>query len=131
MLSFKLGNNNMLDDYKYDFEKLEVYQKAVQYTNTVFEITKKFTKNNQFSLGDQFRRAALSICNNLAEGSGKRTSPSKRQYYSISLDSARECIPIITVSLTQAEMSKTDADKLRTDCIIICKMLFKLIESVH
>ena len=57
---------------RYDFQKLEVYKKAMDFVERIFEITEKFPQSLQYSLGDQLRRATLSICNNLAEGSQKR-----------------------------------------------------------
>ena len=58
-------------NFQFDFERLNVYNKAVEFTNRVFDISGRFEKTIQYSLGDQFRRAALSVCNNLAERSGK------------------------------------------------------------
>ena len=120
----------MEEEYVFDFEKLDVYKKAVEFTNSAFKITDGFSKTAQYSLGDQFRRAALSVCNNIAEGSGKNTSGAKRQSYRIALDSARECIPVISIASVQSEITASDASKLRADCISICRMLFKLISSV-
>jgi len=117
-------------DYKFSFEKLEVYKKAVEFTDEIFGITIGFKKEIQYSLGDQFRRAALSICNNLAEGSDKQTGNSKIQFYGYALDSARECIPMITLAQMQNQIKKIMAEDLRSKCIHICNMLSKLIHSV-
>jgi len=117
-------------DYRFSFEKLEVYQKAVEFTDKVFSLTLKFKKEVQYSLGDQFRRAALSICNNLAEGSDKQTRNSKIQFYGYALDSARECIPMITLVKLQYQAKDGEIDRLRDNCIHICNMLSNLIRSV-
>ena len=117
-------------DYIFDFERLDVYNKAIEFVNSAFKAVNRFSRGVQFSLGDQFRRAALSICNNIAEGSGKNTGGAKRQSYRIALDSARECIPVISIALAQSELSANEATKLREDCVVICRMLFKLISSV-
>jgi four helix bundle protein len=119
-----------MEEYKFDFEKLEVYQRGLKFVDKVFEITEKFSHNLQFSLGDQFRRAALSIVNNIAEGSGKKTSNAKRQLYSYGLDSGRECIPMITLSMMRAQITLEDQILLREECVSICNMLAKLIHSV-
>lgn len=115
-------------DYQFDFEKLDVYQKALEFTNDVFRATLGFRREIQYSLGDQFRRAALSICNNLAEGS-RKSGKSRAQFYHYALDSARECIPMITVSVQQRELSKEHEVVLRDRTIHICNMLYRLIES--
>jgi len=61
---------NKINNKELNFENLEVYQRSIDFCNTIFEITKNFPKQIQFSLTDQLRRASLSICNNIAEGCG-------------------------------------------------------------
>ncbi|MGE5808171.1 MAG: four helix bundle protein [Nitrospirota bacterium] len=72
----------------FDFEKLIVYQKALDYVDVVYTITKTFPKQEMFSLTDQFRRAATSICLNIAEGSGG-TKSEFNQYLKIARRSTR------------------------------------------
>jgi four helix bundle protein len=60
----------VMPDAKFDFEKLIVYQRALGYVDFVYKITGTFPRQETFSLTDQFRRAAASICLNIAEGSG-------------------------------------------------------------
>ncbi|MBC8548047.1 MAG: four helix bundle protein [Candidatus Brocadiales bacterium] len=55
---------------RFDFESLKVYQKSLEYINFVYEVTKNFPKDEIFSLTNQFRRTSVSICLNIAEGSG-------------------------------------------------------------
>jgi len=110
-------------NYKFSFEKLEVYQKAIEFTSKVFDITLKFKKEIQYSLGDQFYRATLSIYNNLAEGSDKQTKSSKIQFYGYALDSARECIPMITLSKMQNQIGDEMNNYLRNKYIHICNIL--------
>ena len=92
--------------YEFDFERLNVYQKALDFTNEIFTITLNFRRKIQYSLGDQFRRAALSICNNLAEGS-RKSAKGRKQFYDYALDSARECVPMISLSIKQKHCSLT------------------------
>jgi len=122
---------NDYKNYQFSFEKLDVYKKAVKFTNDVFNLTLKFRREIQYSLGDQFRRAALSICNNLAEGSDKQSSKSKIQFYSYALNSARECIPMITLAKIQFEIAEDLHNNLRSECIFICNMIANLIRSVN
>ena len=116
--------------YQFDFEKLNVYQEALTFCNEIFKTTLTFKREIQYSLGDQFRRAALSICNNLAEGSRKE-GKAKRQFYHYSLDSARECIPRISLSVLQDQIDKEQENRLRSRCLHICNMLYKLSDSVR
>ena len=117
-------------NYKFDFERLDVYQKSLDFTNDIFALTLNFQREIQYSLGDQFRRAALSICNNLAEGS-RKTAKGRKQFYDYAFDSARECIPMISIAVKQKQLVNDQEEKLRDRCIHICNMLYKLGQSIN
>jgi four helix bundle protein len=51
---------------------LDVYQLAFEGAMRVFELTKKFPKEERYSLTDQIRRSSRSVCANLAEAWRKR-----------------------------------------------------------
>ena len=51
---------------------LKVYRKAFDLAMEIFELTKKFPKEETYSLTDQIRRASRSVCSNIAEGWRKR-----------------------------------------------------------
>ena len=116
-------------NYKFDFEKLDVYKLALEFANEIFTITLKFRREIQYSLGDQFRRAALSICNNIAEGS-RKSRKGRKQFYDYALDSARECIPMISLSVMQNQIDQEKEANLRGKCIHICNMIYKLSNSI-
>ena len=116
--------------YRFDFEKLDVYQKASDFTNEIFSITLGFQREIQYSLEDQFRRAALSICNNIAEGS-RKTVKGRKQFYDYALDSARECVPMISLSVKQKQITGEQEEALRDRCVHICNMLYRLGQSVQ
>ena len=118
---------NEKDRYTFDFEKLKVYEMSLEFVRKVFRITKELPRDYQYSLGDQIRRAALSVVNNIAEGSGNMSKKGKSQFYRISLSSARECIPMLTILGKEKLISEFECNNLREDCIHICNMLGKLI----
>ena len=70
------------------FEKLLVYQKAVDLADRVATLTEGFPRGYYF-LVDQLNRAALSIAANLAEGNGRFTKPDRRSFFTIARGSAR------------------------------------------
>jgi hypothetical protein len=55
----------------YSFEKLEVWQLARQFRKDIYIITKGFPADEKFGFTSQLRRAASSIGDNIAEGTGK------------------------------------------------------------
>ena len=120
-----------MKEYTFDFERLEVYQKTMQLVVTIFRLTRGLPKEYQHSLADQLRRASLSILNNLAEGSGKLSQKEKTQFYKTSLNSARECIPMLTLLMKEQQLSIEAHRALREDVVHIANMLGRLIASVN
>ncbi len=56
---------------EYQFEKLSVYQGAMELTESIYRETKDFPKEEMFGITSQIRRAAMSIALNIAEGKGR------------------------------------------------------------
>ncbi len=115
----------------FDFERLKVYQLALKFCDLVFATCKKFGHQYKRSIADQLERASLSITTNIAEGCGKKSRREKIKYFSYALDSAKECIPCLSVAHRQKQMSDEDNEKSRDLCTSICRMLAKLIQSVE
>ena len=56
------------------FETLDIWKMAIDYSDKVYDIVEKFPQSTQYSLGSQLRASALSISNNIAEGSGSNSN---------------------------------------------------------
>ena len=74
------------------FEKLEVFQKAYRISLLIHKASKKFPKDEQFSLADQIRRASKSVCANIVEGTAKQfhSKPEFKRYLLIAIGSSDE-----------------------------------------
>jgi 23S rRNA-intervening sequence protein len=55
----------------FNFEKLDVWQEAIQFADLVYDLTGDFPSEERSGLTNQMRRAAVSISSNLAEGSSR------------------------------------------------------------
>lgn len=118
-----------MSEEPFDFEKLNVYQRALEYVDFVYKITKTFPKEELFSLTDQFRRAATSICLNIAEGSGG-TKSEFSHYLKIARRSTRECIAISEIAYRQSYFNEEAKKQSRMFCTEISKMLSGLMKSI-
>lgn len=115
----------------FDFEKLKVYQLALDFADFAFNTCKKIALDYRSSIVDQLQRAVVSIANNIAEGSGKISYREKIKYFTYALDSAKECIPPLSIAWRQKQLIDEEHEKGREYCDSICKMLVKLIQYVE
>ncbi len=118
-----------VSDDSFDFEDLKVYQKSLDYIDFVYEITKDFPKEEIFFLANQFRRASVSICLNIAEGSGG-SKAEFNQLLRISRRSVRECVAVTEISYRQTFVSSEVRKQSRSICIELSKMLNGLMKSL-
>ena len=72
------------------FTDLNAWKYGHQLALLVYKVTKKFPKEEKFSLVDQMRRSAISITSNIAEGFSRQSYSEKVQFYSIALGSLTE-----------------------------------------
>lgn len=110
----------------FDFEKLDVYQLALKLLDDAFCLYRQLPSEFRFSVGDQLVRAALSVSNNIAEGSGKRSQKERAHYYTTALDSTRECVSMVTVLHRPSLIDGERHDALRHLCWRVSSMLFRL-----
>lgn len=55
----------------FKFEKLQVWQKSIDFADTVYVSSRSFPADERFGLTNQIRRAANSVGSNIAEGSAR------------------------------------------------------------
>ncbi len=82
----------------FSFEQLMAWQKAHRFTILVYQITKGYPQSELFGLTSQFRRAAISIEANIAEGYKKLSKSDKLRFLNISQGSLAECRNYIILS---------------------------------
>jgi len=73
------------------FEDVLVWQKAHRFVLAVYRLTKVFPKQETYCLTSQFRRAAVSIAANIAEGYKRLSTKEKLRFYNIAQASLEEC----------------------------------------
>src|SRR3982751_4243472 len=76
----------------FKFEKLKVWESAVELSGQVSQLTEKFPKKEMFILTSQIQRATDSISLNIAEGSTGQTNPEFKRFLGIALRSAIEVV---------------------------------------
>ena len=105
------------------FEELLVWQKAHSFVLRVYRLTSEFPKSEQFGLTSQFRRAAVSIPANIAEGYKKKGKPDKLRFFNKAQGSLEECRYYIILSRDLNYISDKDAKELTSELIEVSVLL--------
>ena len=109
------------------FEKLLVWQKAMELTGMVYAIVRQLPVEERYALADQLRRAVVSIPSNIAEGNGRTGNKDYAHFLSIARGSLFETI-------TQLELARRlhyieEYDAIRPLALEIGRMLTAMLQK--
>lgn len=107
----------------FSFESIIAWQKAHQFTRMVYLVTKDFPEDERFGLTSQFRRAAVSIGANIAEGYKKLSKVDKLRFFNISQGSLAECMNYIILSRDIGYMDDSDYNILHKMAEEVARLL--------
>lgn len=114
----------------FNFEKLEVWQKAIQFADQIYRITRTFPEDERFGLTSQLRRAAVSISSNIAEGSSRTSRPDFARFIEIATGSLFEVVSQTRIALNESFLSQAQHDEIYTAAEEQGKMLSGLRKSL-
>ncbi len=103
--------NNEITKIK-SFTDLNVWKEGHKLAIHIYLVTKKFPKEETYSLTDQMRRAAVSITSNIAEGFGRQSYKEKVQFYYLSNGSLVELKNQLLLAKDVGYLMKSDFDQL-------------------
>ncbi|HRW64117.1 MAG TPA: four helix bundle protein [Bacteroidales bacterium] len=109
------------------FKDLLVWQKAHQFVLEVYKITKDFPNEELYALTSQFRRAAVSIPANIAEGYTRKGEKDKLRFYNIAQGSLEESRYYILLS---KDLKYIDNVNLESIIEEISKMLISYMNKI-
>ena len=72
------------------FRELEVWKKSMEFTEHVYRAVRDFPQEERYGLGDQLRRAVVSIPSNIAEGRGRDTAKDFSHFLTLARGSLNE-----------------------------------------
>ena len=113
----------------FKFERLDVWQKAVRLYEQVSSLSMVIDRKDQFSLGEQIRRASLSISTNIAEGTGREGEKEARYFFNVAKGSVYEIVSLLRIMQLRQYISEKDYKTLYDQCDEIAKMLTGLLKA--
>src|SRR3989344_732720 len=102
----------MKDGKIQSFTDLKVWQEGHILVVMTYKITRKFPKEETYSLTDQARRAASSITANIAEGFGRHSYKEKLQFYYLAQGSLTELKNSILIAKDVGYLDSKDFNSL-------------------
>ena len=86
-------------EYKYSFEKLEVWNDARNLVKMIYLQTNNFPERERFGLSSQMQRAVVSIVSNIAEGVSRNSVKEKIRFVELAYGSLMELYCQLYVSV--------------------------------
>ena len=115
----------------FGFEKLDVWQKSVEFADQIYRLTASFPSDERFGLMSQLRRAAVSVSSNIAEGSGRQSSSDFIRFLSIAYGSVMECVSQLYIANRLNYINVESLQPLLQLAETIAKMLSRLRTSLQ
>ena len=95
------------------FEDLEVYRTAREFRKAMYAVTRRLPDFEKFELSSQFRRAAVSLTNNIAEGHGRFHYPDQIRFVLHSRGSLEELVDDLNICLDENYLPADEVAKLK------------------
>src|SRR6266496_2577369 len=114
----------------FNFEKLDVWQEAIQFADLVYELTGDFPNEERFGLTNQMRRAAVSISSNIAEGSSRASRADFDRFVEIATGSLFEVVSQTTIALRRKMIAQNGYNRIYATAEKQSKMLSGLRSSL-
>jgi four helix bundle protein len=112
------------------FERLEVWQRAADVTVPLGHVADRLAERHLYRYAEQLRGAALSISNNIAEGSGSNSNNEFRSFLNVAHRSAFECANMLLVFRRNRVVAAEDFPRLLSELDQICRMITALSRSL-
>ena len=123
-------------EYKYSFEKLEVWNDARNLVKMIYLHTNNFPERERFGLSSQMQRAVVSIVSNIAEGVSRNSVKEKIRFVELAYGSLMElyCQLYVSVDLDYLTpntftLIKAEIDKIANKANALKRNFIKQVNS--
>jgi four helix bundle protein len=114
----------------FNFEKLDVWQKSIDFADLIYNETRAFPAEERFGLTNQLRTAAVSISSNIAEGSSRSSRTDFARFAEIAAGSVFEAVSQSFIARRQNFFTEDQFRNVYTDAEQLSQMLSGLRKSL-
>ena len=115
----------------FKFENLKVWQKAMDYGEDIFILSKEFPKDEIYGLTSQIRRAADSVALNISEGSIGQTDPEFKRFIGVAIRSLAEVVTCLYKASRRKYISEDEFKKQYDFAFNLMNMLVALRDKIN
>lgn len=112
--------------HTYSFEKLLVWQKMKSVCLSVYKLSEGFPKSEMYGLSSQIRRSSISVCSNIAVGTGRESIKEQGHFYKMAYSSLMELVNQLILVNELGFSTEVEYIELRTKIDEVAKMLLGL-----
>ena len=112
-------------------KNLEAYKLSKLLCKEIYFIANQFPSDEKFNLVSQLKRAAISVCSNIAEGSSRKSLVERKRFYEISRSSVVEIDTQIDLAIMLNLMTEKQIEVLEPHVISTFKLLTGLINKEY
>jgi four helix bundle protein len=107
----------------FNFEKLDVWRRAVDFAAFVYDCTKAFPAEERFGITSQMRRAVVSVSSNIAEGSSRSSRQDFARFVELAVGSLYELVSQGFIARKQGLLKDSDFHKIYSASEDLIRML--------
>ena len=107
----------------FKFEKLLIWQKAMDFGEEVYLLTETFPKKEMYNLSSQILRASDSIALNISEGSIEQSTSEFKRFLGYSIRSIAEVVTCLYKAKRRKYLSEEQFAKMYKDCFDLMNMM--------
>lgn len=115
---------------KFRFQDLEIWQNAIAIADEMFDTADIIDQKRMYRLAEQLRSAALSISNNIAEGSGSSSNKDFANFLNFAHRSAFETANITIILKRRSLIDEATEDRLLNDLDLLCRKITNFKKSL-
>jgi four helix bundle protein len=117
-----------MEDFR--FEKLDIWINAIEVSDVMFDYCDKADTLRFYKFAEQLRAAAMSISNNIAEGSGSFSDKEFANFLNISRRSIFECANILHIFERRKIITSSEKVTIYPKLIMLSKMITSFRKSL-
>jgi len=115
---------------KFRFQDLRIWQLSIQIADELFDIADGLEEKRLYRFAEQLRGAAMSMSNNIAEGSGSSSKKEFKQFLNTARRSTFENANILILLQMRNNITKESLDKLLDELDHLCRQITKFQSSL-